>query len=176
MDTLSMSLKTEKDKLVATFFEKHPALVDQWAKSAPIIVNTTVPWSPVAGNPAEGPVALVTTAGVHLKSQTPFDMEDSAGDSSFRVIPSSSSAKDLTITHNYYNHGDADADVNVVFPIERLNELCAEGAVGHVAPRHFSFMGHIEGEHLAGLIGQTAPTVAAELKKDGVRAVFLTPA
>ncbi|HEX7504080.1 MAG TPA: glycine/sarcosine/betaine reductase selenoprotein B family protein [Syntrophales bacterium] len=171
-----MSIKTEKDKLIAVLFEKHPALVDKWAKSAPIIINTTVPWSPVAGNPAEGPIALVTTAGIHLKSQTPFDMEDSEGDSSFRVIPSSSFTEDLAITHNYYDHGDADADVNVVFPIERLNELCAEGTVGQVAPRHFSFMGHIQGRHLARLIGQTAPIVAAELKKDGVRAVLLTPA
>jgi D-proline reductase (dithiol) PrdB len=171
-----MSIKTEKDKLIAILFEKHPVLVDQWAKSAPIIVNTTVPWSPVTGNPAEGPVALVTTAGVHLKSQTPFDMEDPEGDPSFRVIPSTSFTTDLTITHNYYDHGDADVDVNVVFPIERLDELCAEGTVGRVAPRHFSFMGHIQGGQLTRLIGQTAPTVAAELKKDGVRAVLLTPA
>jgi D-proline reductase (dithiol) PrdB len=171
-----MSIKTEKDKLIAILFEKHPVLVDQWAKSAPIIVNITVPWSPVTGNPAEGPVALVTTAGVHLKSQTPFDMEDPEGDPSFRVIPSTSFTTDLTITHNYYDHGDADVDVNVVFPIERLDELCAEGTVGRVAPRHFSFMGHIQGGQLTRLIGQTAPTVAAELKKDGVRAVLLTPA
>lgn len=171
-----MSLKSEKDKLLAAIFTKSPALVDQWAKSARIIENATVPWVQAEGDPLEGPVALVTTAGVHLRSQRPFDMEDPEGDCSFRDIPSSSSPEEITITHNYYDHRDADEDINIVFPIERLNDLRAEGLVRRVACRHFSFMGHIKGTQLAKLIGETAPAAACELKKDGVRAVFLTPA
>jgi D-proline reductase (dithiol) PrdB len=170
-----MSLKAEKDRLLATLFTKSPALVDLWARSAPILENTAVPWAKYEGNPFEGPVALVTTAGVHLKTQKPFDMEDPEGDCTFRDIPSSSSPDELQITHNYYDHRDADEDVNVVFPLERLNELCREGLVRQVAPRHFSFMGHIRGRQLARLVEETAPAVAAELKRDGIRAAYLTP-
>jgi D-proline reductase (dithiol) PrdB len=171
-----MSFKSEKDRLLATFFTKSPALVDVWARSAPILENTTVPWAEPAGNPFEGPIALVTTAGVHLRTQEPFDMKHPEGDCTFRDIPSSSSPDALLITHNYYDHRDADEDINVVFPIERLNDLCEEGLVRQVAPRHFSFMGHIRGRQLARLIEETAPAVASELKKDGVRAAYLTPA
>ncbi len=80
------------------------------------------------------------------------------------------------ITHNYYDHHDADQDINVVLPFERLNELKAGEVIGGVAPRHFSFMGHITGRHLETLVNQTGPEVARMLKEDGNDAVFLTPA
>jgi D-proline reductase (dithiol) PrdB len=83
---------------------------------------------------------------------------------------------DLMITHNYYDHQDADQDINVVFPIKRLKEFEAEGMIGQVAPRHFSFMGHILGHHIESLVNRTGPEVAKMLKADGVDAVFLTPA
>ena len=171
-----MSLKTKKDILLATIFTKNPAFVELWARSAPIIENTTVPWTQVLANPFEGPVALVTTAGVHMRCQKPFDMDDPEGDCTFRQIPSSSSPEELTVTHNYYDRRDADEDINVVFPLERLSDLQQEGLVGRVAPRHFSFMGHITGRQLTRLIEKEAPAVASNLEKDGVRAVFLTPA
>jgi D-proline reductase (dithiol) PrdB len=48
--------------------------------------------------------------------------------------------------------------------------------VGAVAPRAFSFMGHIDGRHLATLIERTAPMVADRLRADRAEAVFVTPA
>jgi D-proline reductase (dithiol) PrdB len=121
-------------------------------------------------------VALVTTAGIHLRSDPPYDMQDKEGDPNFRQIPSGISADDLMITHNYYDHSDADQDIDVVFPFDRLKELESEGMIGGVAPRHFSFMGHILGHHIDTLIERTGPEVARMLKSDGVDAVFLTPA
>ncbi len=139
------------------------------------MTNTSTPWATAAEDILQGPVALVTTAGVHLIGQPPFDMDDPEGDASFRAIPSSAPAGALTITHNYYDHRDADSDINVVFPVERLQDLEAEGFIGRVARRHFSFMGHILGSRLERLVGETAPAVAAEMKKDGIRAALLTP-
>jgi D-proline reductase (dithiol) PrdB len=60
--------------------------------------------------------------------------------------------------------------------LERLKELESEGMIGGVAPRHFSFMGHVLDPHIDTLINQTGPEVARLLKADGVDAVFLTPA
>ena len=82
----------------------------------------------------------------------------------------------MLITHNYYDHSDADQDIDVVFPFDRLKELEIEGTIGRVAPRHFSFMGHILGRHIDTLTKRTGPEVARMLKSDGVDAVFLTPA
>jgi D-proline reductase (dithiol) PrdB len=121
-------------------------------------------------------VGLVTTAGVHLRSQSPFDMEDPDGDPSLRVFSTETAPADLVITHKYYDHSAADRDINVVLPLDRLRELAAEGVIRGVGPRCYGLMGHIDGRHLDTLIRETAPTVARALRADGVDAAFLTPA
>lgn len=134
------------------------------------------PWTPFTGQIEKSRVALVTTAGVHLNSDTPFNMRDPAGDPTWREIPADAAPGDWTITHNYYDHADADKDINVVFPFERLRDLAASGDIGAVNHRHFSFMGHILPPHIDTLIKHTAPAVARRLKHDGVDLVILTPA
>jgi len=120
--------------------------------------------------------ALITTGGVHLRSQPPFDMQDPDGDASLRQIPGDVALADLTITHDYYNHSSADQDLNVIFPLQRFRELVERGVLGRVAPHHFGLMGHMEGEHLRRLQEETAPEIAAKLRADGVDFAFLTPA
>ncbi len=119
---------------------------------------------------SESRFALVTTGGVHLPEQPRFDIDDPAGDYSYREIPTD--AEELTWTHAYYRPDDA-SDLNAVFPLQTFRELEDEGAFGGLNYRHFSFMGAI---HDPGpLAGETAPEVAAKLVEDGVDAVFLTP-
>ena len=79
------------------------------------------------------------------------------------------------ITHDYYDHTDAGKDVNIVFPIERLQEFASEGIIGKVADTHYTFMGHIMGPHIYTLMEVSVPEIAAGLKKKGVDYVFLTP-
>ena len=120
-------------------------------------------------------VALVTLAGVHLRTQAPFDVQNPAGDASFRVIPGTVDPADLTITHDYYDHTAADRDVNVVFPIERLRELAASGWIGRVAPRHIGAMGHILGTEERRLVAESGPAIARMLREDGADYVVLVP-
>ncbi len=176
MEEAEMSIRTYKDRILAKFFTQFPGLVERWAKSQDFVVKSGSPWAPLSKDLKECRVALVTTAGVHLRSQAPHDMEDNRGDPTFREIPSWVQPEDLMITHNYYDHRDADQDINVVFPMQRLRELEAEGIIGGIAPRHFSFMGHIIAPHIDTLTNSTGPEVARMLKEDGVDAVFLTPA
>jgi D-proline reductase (dithiol) PrdB len=103
-------------------------------------------------------------------------MKDPAGDPTFREIPADTSHENLTITHNYYDHSDADKDINIVFPIERVRELKRLGDIADVNHRHFSFMGHITNQHVHALMRDTAPQVASALKADGVDIAILTPA
>lgn len=121
-------------------------------------------------------MALITTAGVHLRGQAPFDMENVDGDATYRELPAQAAAGDFTITHKYYDHSDADRDLNVVFPLAHFRDLVARGVIGSLAPRHYGFMGHIEGEQATLLTRKTAPEVAAKLRQDGVDFAFLTPA
>ena len=171
-----MSFKTWKDRMLSRIFSRYPFLVEGWARSEKFVDNLDTPWVPFAKELEKCKISLVTTAGVHLRSQAPFDMKDRDGDATWREIASWVNPRDLTITHNYYDHRDADRDINIVFPLERLRELATEGIIGGIAPRHFSFMGHIIGRHLGALIRNTGPEVGRMLKQDNADAVLLTPA
>ena len=119
---------------------------------------------------SESRLALVTTGGVHMPDQARFDIDDLAGDCSYREIPTG--AEKLTWTHAYYRP-DEGSDLDAIFPLWTLRELEEERIVGELNRRHFSFMGAI---HDPGpLIGQTTPEVAKKLADDGVDAVLLTP-
>jgi D-proline reductase (dithiol) PrdB len=138
-------------------------------------VEGGVPWAPVRKPLAASTIALVTTAGVHHRDQPPYDMRDRDGDPSFRELDLARPLDSLMITHDYYDHSDADRDLNVVLPVERLRELAAAGEIGGVARLAYGFMGHITGRHLETLKATTAPRVAAAVKRAGADAVLLAP-
>ncbi len=135
--------------------------------------NDHVAWAPVTKPLAQSRVALVTTAGVHLRTQPAHNLLDPFGDTSFREIPGSTQASELAVDHSHYDTTDANADPNCVFPIDRLRELAAAGIVGEVAPMHFGFMGFIPDGRL--LRDSTAPIVADRLLQDRVESVVITP-
>jgi len=168
--------REKKDKLFAKLLTKYPSLFRRWVHRSKFVEFSDSPWTPFRSDISKCRLALITTGGVHLKSQKPFDMKDPAGDPTFREISADTQPADLTITHNYYDHADADKDVNIVFPIERVQELKQSNEIGDVNYRHFSFMGHIMHHHINTLMKETAPRVAAALKSDNVDIVVLTPA
>ena len=169
-------MKQIKNKIFGRIFTRHPALVKLWARHSKFIEYSDSPWTPLTKAIQQCRLSLVTTGGVHLRSQHPFDMNDSNGDPTFREIPGDTSPSDLEITHDYYDHTNAGRDINVVFPVERVLELNNWGEIGDVNHRHFSFMGHIKDPHIATLLNDTAPRVASALKADGVDIAILTPA
>lgn len=115
-------------------------------------------------------VAIVTTAGLHPHAQTAFDLVDTG----YRVIPGDVAAADLAMSHSSVNFDRSgfQQDVNVVFPIDRLRELAATGAVGSLASFHYSMNGAGWEPHE---IEATANEIAAHLHKDCVDAVLLVP-
>ncbi len=127
--------------------------------------------TPFVPGPAlrERRVAIVTTAGVHLRGDRPFEV----GAADYRVIPGDTSASGLIMSHvsvNFDRSGFQE-DINVVFPLDRLSELDADGVIGAVADFHYSFMGAASIRALE----PKARELAALLKKDRVDAVLLTP-
>jgi D-proline reductase (dithiol) PrdB len=130
-------------------------------------------WTPLQKPLSECRVALVTTAGVHLQSQPPFDVNSPDGDWSYRMLPSDAEPGDFAVSDSHYDHSDADRDIDCVFGLHRLRELAEEGFIGQVAPRHFGLMGFIPDP--VHLINFTAPEIAAMLVQDQVDLVLLTP-
>ncbi len=173
---------TEKRSLgdrIGNWFFGIPAVAQIWAKLLARdsqAQGDSIPFARLAKPLDQCRAALLTTGGIHLPEQPPFDMENPEGDASYREIPGDVALDQLVITHKYYNHKDADADPNIILPLDHFRDLASRGVIGQVAPRHFSFMGHIEGAQLPILVEQTAPEVAAKLRADGVDFAFLTPA
>jgi D-proline reductase (dithiol) PrdB len=153
-----------------------PYLSDKLIASFKPLAFVKSPWTPVTKPLNESKIAVVTTAGLHHREQPAFNMADSYGDPTYRILDAASIETDYTITHDYYDHRDADKDINIVFPITRLKEMAAAGCIGAVAERHISFMGHIDGHHIDTLKIQTAPQVAKILGEGEVDVVLLTPA
>lgn len=127
------------------------------------------PW--VSGPPLnQRRVALITTAGLHKRTDRPFQM----GQPDFyRVIPGDTENKDIVMSHGAasFDRSGYQQDLNVVFPLERLRELASEGVIGGVADYHYSF-----GTPLSLQESETAAKELGDLfKKDRVNAVLLLP-
>jgi D-proline reductase (dithiol) PrdB len=123
----------------------------------------------------EAQIALITSAGFFGPDQPSFDPSIRGGDWSFREIQSATPAGSLRIGQksDAFDHTGIEADRNLALPLDRLRETVQAGAVGEMAPRHFSIMGSISAP--ARLISKTAPEIVCRLRDDNVDAVFLTP-
>ena len=164
-----------KNRLIAKLITQFPSLAQGFIEAYKPWETEGIPWAHVRKPLTESIVALVTTAGVHRKDQKPFNMKDRNGDPTYREIDNDTPVEDLMITHDYYDHTDAQKDINIVFPNTRLKEFASEGFIGSVARTHYGFMGHIVGPHIYSLMNESAPEVAANLQKQGVDCVLLTP-
>ena len=132
-----------------------------------------VPFTPFEGELSRATVAIVTAAGVHLKEQEPFNVADELGDLTYRLIAPDVESSALMVTHHHYDHADADADINVVFPIDALRDLKAEGFVRDVAAKHVGYMGYTM--QLKAMYEGTAPQIANEIDRGSrADAVILT--
>ena len=128
----------------------------------------STPWVP-GPDLKSARVAIVTTAGLHRASDPKF----AGGSGDYRILPADLDYRDLAQSHVSINFDRSgfQQDVNVVFPLEHLHHLEAQGEIGSVARWHYSFMGATDPTRMV----ETAPQVAKLLKDDGVDAVILVP-
>lgn len=119
---------------------------------------------------ATATVAIVTTAAIHRVGDEGFD----AADTGYRTI--ARAERDLVLGHwspNFDRTGFA-ADLDVVFPIDRLEEMAAAGEIGAVAPHHLAFAGNQE-DTVTRIRLDSGPAAARALRADGVDVAILTP-
>jgi D-proline reductase (dithiol) PrdB len=126
-----------------------------------------IPYTPHLRDLKESIFALVTTTGIHLRSQPPYQEDDN----SWRIIPGTIETDELTITHEHYDHQDADRDINCIFPIDRLRELAQEGIIGGVSEKHLGF-GFTQ--NLRDLYERAAPELAKVVLRSKADGVILT--
>lgn len=137
------------------------------------IHNEFVPWNPWQTAPNRAKVALVSMGGVYLKYglHEPYAADLPGGDPTFREFPAVVATADLELAPAGYDQEYARADLNVIFPLQRLQALADSGYIGALAPFAYSFFGQVR-EPLR-LVANYAPSVAYRIKRMGADVALL---
>ena len=132
------------------------------------------PWTPLRVPVRQAKLALVTTGGIYVEGQEPYETDgpEGQGDITFRAIPKDVPRDQLRVAHKHYDTRGPREDINCVFPLDRIVEMEREGVIGALTDTFYSFRGCILTPKR--LMAETAPEVARRLKADGVDAVVLT--
>ena len=141
----------------------------------PCLEHDDTPWVALDKPLSQSKVALVTSAGLHLRDDQPFTRDTPGGESTYRVIPSDCNPSDVVQSHFSigFDHTGIYRDLNVTFPVDRLRELKERGDIGSLSANYYSFMGALR--DASTVINETGPEVARLMKADSVDVVLLTP-
>ncbi len=137
-----------------------------------------IPWTPLSKPLSETTVALISSGGIALKTDKPFDQEGERqnpwwGDPTYRVIPRDTTTHDIRVCHLHINPENGHADMNCLLPIERLAELEKSGEIGKSADSHYSYMGYqIDPQTL---LEESIPQIIKNLQAEKVDVVVLVP-
>jgi D-proline reductase (dithiol) PrdB len=137
----------------------------RWVKS-----ETPPPWAPLRKPLAESRLGLLASGGIYAPGQVAFHFKD---DFSYREIDTQTPAAELRVTHFAYDLTDARRDPNVVFPVDTLRRLVAEGELGELSARAYTFMGGIYSARKVRDV--LAPALADRLVDDEVDLALLVP-
>lgn len=139
-----------------------------------ITKSETVPLAPLGKPLSAARVGFISSAGVQCKGTVPFDVVHPIGDYSFRRVPSDAAVADLEIHQIKYPTDGAREDLNVIFPIERLRELAADGEIGGLTTHFFSFIGfNMNPKRFENTLAEELAAAVAEQHPD---VVLLAPA
>ena len=134
------------------------------------IARRCVPFTPFEKDLATATVALVSATGVYAPGQEPFPTED-PGDITVRTIEAATETSALKIAHHHYDHSDADADPNIVFPLDTLRELAQQGIIASINDKHYSY-GFTT--RLRELYETTFPEIADKVERSKTKLVVMT--
>lgn len=138
-----------------------------------------IPWTPMKKPLKDTAIALVTSSGISLKSDPPFDMEREKreplwGDRSFRMIPKGTNERDIDVNHLHINKNYIKQDINVILPLQHMAEFEKDKIIGSLAPTAYSFYG-FQWQNTEFLTEAIEP-ISKKMKEERVEAVILTPA
>lgn len=133
-------------------------------------IEEAPPWVSVTKALADSRVGLIATGGIYVEGQTAFTYKD---DVTYRAVSSDVATDTLRATHFAYDLTDARRDINVVFPIDTLRGLLAEGVVGSLAANFYTCMGGIYSQRL--VRDELAPALVERCLADDIDLMLLVP-
>lgn len=149
----------------------------QWAEAmqdVPRLTNLEPTAPRPLGRPlAEATVALITSAGISQTDQPPMDGPNIEGDYTIRLLDIDTPVSDLHVWHTHFDTRAAQQDINVVYPIDRLKDLAAEGVIGRVTSPAVSFMGYFT--NVFRIRDEVAPAIVRSVRGSGADAAILVP-
>lgn len=140
----------------------------QSTRDAPCPNFETQPF--VVGPPlAQRRLAIVSSAALIQRGDQPFHF----GSAECRFVPASRRAGEILMSHVSINFDRAgfQRDLNVVYPVDRLRELVAEGVIGGMAETNFTVMGSTDPAGMTEAAGQ----IAGQLRQGRIDSVLLSP-
>lgn len=152
---------------------KYIEVIDEASKPLPPLQwweHHDSPWTSLLKPLAESKVAILGSAGVHRKSDPPFNPPN---DLSYRLIHRDTATADLKPSHPTPVRKPGHEDVNVVFPLDRFLELEAEGIIGRLADEQISMVGPIK--LYDKVTEEFGPAIAKELERQEVDLLCLFP-
>ena len=119
---------------------------------------------------SESTVAIVSTAGLHRRSDAPFSL----GAIDYRILPGDVDFADVVVSHvsTNFDRSAFQEDPNIWFPLDRLREMKRDGEIGGVSNWHYSFMG-AQPNHEA--LAATGEEVGRLLAADEVDVALMVP-
>ena len=168
------------EKIVNGFRFLPPSLGAWFAKDIPTQpYSADIPWTPLKRPISETTFTLMTSAGISMKTDPPFDVarekrEPAWGDPTSRRIPVSACEEDIDVNHLHINTDYIKQDINVMLPLSRFQEFDKEGIISRLAPTCYSYYGFQMDP--TDLLEQTMPKIADQMQAENVEAVLLTPA
>ena len=115
-------------------------------------------------------VGLIASGGIYAVGQIAFHHRD---DFSYREIARDTPVEDLRTTHFAYDLADSRQDPNVVFPLEILRGLAAQGVIAELGANAYTFMGGIYSAKKVRDV--LAPALADRLVADAVDVALMVP-
>jgi len=150
-------------------------LVRRWIDREPL---REIPWTPLRKPLNESTVSMLSTAGLALAGDRPFDQDGERrdpwwGDPSFRVIPRDTAEDDVRVYHLHVDTRHTEQDLNCTLPLTRLRELELAGEIGRSAPSHFSIMGYLLDP--TEMLERSIPEIILRMRAEQVDVVLLAP-
>jgi len=171
----------ENTEKVVNGFQFMPPSLGAWiAKDIPAeSFGGDIPWTPLKKPVSETTFTLMTSAGISMKADPPFDVEREKrepawGDPSSRQITNAAGKTDIDVNHLHINTDYIKRDINVILPVNRFDEFEKEGTIGRLAANCYSYYGFQPDP--TELLTHTMPKVADQMRAEDVEAVLLTPA
>lgn len=174
------------DEVLAYCFESQVGAYAPRPGAQPAFKYDSSPWTPLAKPLAKSRVAVISTGGIYLEGEDPLGpdgptqeqavariQESLRSAPTLSIIPKDVSPQRIRVRHPGYDIRAALKDYNVVFPLDRLKELEAEGFIGELAAECFSFVGAVSQKRL---LAEALPKWLERFKSQRPDAVLLVAA